>query len=235
MDETMLLIAGTIGAGKSSLTDMLSQEMNSKPFYENVDDNEVLPLFYSNPEKYTFLLQIFFLNKRFLAMKDAVQQADNVLDRSIYEDSLLFHLNADLGRVSADEVLQYDNLMETMLKELEHAAPKKRPDLLVHIKVSFEVMLDRIEKRGREYEQVATNPELLAYYRMVNERYQEWYDNFDICPKIQIDGDRYDFVADPQAAEIVIKQIKEETEKLNLQEPQSSRYSSRRSIEKGIF
>lgn len=235
MDETMLLIAGTIGAGKSSLTDMLSQEMNSKPFYENVDDNEVLPLFYSNPEKYTFVLQIFFLNKRFLAMKDALQQADNVLDRSIYEDSLLFHLNADLGRVSADEVLQYDNLMETMLKELEHAAPKKRPDLLVHIKVSFDVMLDRIEKRGREYEQVATNPELLAYYRMVNERYQEWYDNFDICPKIQIDGDRYDFVADPQAAEIVIKQIKEETEKLNLQEPQSSRYSSRRSIEKGIF
>ncbi|WP_314574988.1 deoxynucleoside kinase [Enterococcus gilvus] len=235
MDETMLLIAGTIGAGKSSLTDMLSQEMNSKPFYENVDDNEVLPLFYSNPEKYTFLLQIFFLNKRFLAMKDALQQADNVLDRSIYEDSLLFHLNADLGRVSADEVLQYDNLMETMLKELEHAAPKKRPDLLVHIKVSFDVMLDRIEKRGREYEQVATNPELLAYYRIVNERYQEWYDNFDICPKIQIDGDRYDFVADPQAAEIVIKQIKEETEKLNLQEPQSSRYSSRRSIEKGIF
>jgi deoxyadenosine/deoxycytidine kinase len=235
MDETMLLIAGTIGAGKSSLTDMLSQEMNSKPFYENVDDNEVLPLFYSNPEKYTFLLQIFFLNKRFLAMKDALQQADNVLDRSIYEDSLLFHLNADLGRVSADEVLQYDNLMETMLKELEHAAPKKRPDLLVHIKVSFDVMLDRIEKRGREYEQVATNPELLAYYRMVDERYQEWYDNFDICPKIQIDGDRYDFVADPQAAEIVIKQIKEETKKLNLQEPQSSRYSSRRSIEKGIF
>jgi deoxyadenosine/deoxycytidine kinase len=209
--------------------------MNSKPFYENVDDNEVLPLFYSNPEKYTFLLQIFFLNKRFLAMKDALQQADNVLDRSIYEDSLLFHLNADLGRVSADEVLQYDNLMETMLKELEHAAPKKRPDLLVHIKVSFDVMLDRIEKRGREYEQVATNPELLAYYRMVDERYQEWYDNFDICPKIQIDGDRYDFVADPQAAEIVIKQIKEETKKLNLQEPQSSRYSSRRSIEKGIF
>jgi deoxyadenosine/deoxycytidine kinase len=235
MDETMLLIAGTIGAGKSSLTDMLSQEMNSKPFYENVDDNEVLPLFYSNPEKYTFLLQIFFLNKRFLAMKDALQQADNVLDRSIYEDSLLFHLNADLGRVSADEVLQYDNLMETMLKELEHAAPKKRPDLLVHIKVSFDVMLDRIEKRGREYEQVATNPELLAYYRMVDERYQEWYDNFDICPKIQIDGDRYDFVADPQAAEIVIKQIKEETKKLNLQEPQSSRYSSRISIEKGIF
>ncbi|MGO3604278.1 MAG: deoxynucleoside kinase [Enterococcus malodoratus] len=235
MDETMLLIAGTIGAGKSSLTDMLSQEMNSKPFYENVDDNEVLPLFYSNPEKYTFLLQIFFLNKRFLAMKDALKQADNVLDRSIYEDSLLFHLNADLGRVSQDEVLQYDNLLDTMLKELEHIAPKKRPDLLVHIKVSFDVMLDRIEKRGRDYEQIAANPELYDYYRMVNERYQQWYDNFDICPKIQIDGDRYDFVADPQAAETVIKQIKEETNKLNLQEPKHSSYYSTGNIEKGIF
>lgn len=235
MDETMLLIAGTIGAGKSSLTDMLSQEMNSKPFYENVDDNEVLPLFYSNPEKYTFLLQIFFLNKRFLAMKDALKQADNVLDRSIYEDSLLFHLNADLGRVSQDEVLQYDNLLDTMLKELEHIAPKKRPDLLVHIKVSFDVMLDRIEKRGRDYEQIAANPELYDYYQMVNERYQQWYNNFDICPKIQIDGDRYDFVADPQAAETVIKQIKEETNKLNLQEPKHSSYYSTGNIEKGIF
>ena len=235
MDETMLLIAGTIGAGKSSLTDMLSQEMNSRPFYENVDDNEVLPLFYSNPEKYTFLLQIFFLNKRFLAMKDALKQADNVLDRSIYEDSLLFHLNADLGRVSQDEVLQYDNLLDTMLKELEHTAPKKRPDLLVHIKVSFDVMLDRIEKRGRDYEQIAANPELYDYYRMVNERYQQWCDNFDICPKIQIDGDRYDFVADPQAAETVIKQIKEETNKLNLQEPKHSSYYSTGNIEKGIF
>ena len=120
MDETMLLIAGTIGAGKSSLTDMLSQEMNSKPFYENVDDNEVLPLFYSNPEKYTFLLQVFFLNKRFLAMKDALPQADNVLDRSIYEDSLLFHLNADLGRVSSEEVKQYDSLLDTMYTSKSH-------------------------------------------------------------------------------------------------------------------
>ncbi|MDT2759051.1 deoxynucleoside kinase [Enterococcus asini] len=235
MDETMLLVAGTIGAGKSSLTDMLSQEMNSKPFYENVDDNEVLPLFYSNPEKYTFLLQIFFLNKRFLAMKDALKQADNVLDRSIYEDSLLFHLNADLGRVSQDEVIQYDNLLDTMLKELELAAPQKRPDLLVHIKVSFEVMLERIEKRGRDYEQIATNPELFDYYRLVNQRYQQWFENFDICPKIQIDGDRYDFVADPKAAETVVKLIKEEATKLNQHALKRGSYYSTEKIEKGIF
>lgn len=231
----MLLIAGTIGAGKSSLTDMLSQEMNSKPFYENVDDNEVLPLFYSNPEKYTFLLQVFFLNKRFLAMKDALKQADNVLDRTIYEDSLLFHLNADLGRVSQAEVLQYDNLLNTMLKELEQVVPQKRPDLLVYIKVSFDVMLERIEKRGREYEQIATNPELYEYYRQVNQRYQQWYENFDICPKIQIDGDQYDFLADPQASAAVIQQIKLETAKLNQLALKPANYYSAGKIEKGIF
>ncbi|MDT2769374.1 deoxynucleoside kinase [Enterococcus pseudoavium] len=231
----MLLIAGTIGAGKSSLTDMLSQEMNSKPFYENVDDNEVLPLFYSNPEKYTFLLQVFFLNKRFLAMKDALKQADNVLDRTIYEDSLLFHLNADLGRVSQAEVLQYDNLLNTMLKELEQVVPQKRPDLLVYIKVSFDVMLERIEKRGREYEQIATNPELYEYYRQVNQRYQQWYENFDICPKIQIDGDQYDFVADPQASAAVIQQIKLETAKLNQLALKPANYYSTGKTEKGIF
>lgn len=231
----MLLIAGTIGAGKSSLTDMLSQEMNSRPFYENVDDNEVLPLFYSNPEKYTFLLQIFFLNKRFLAMKDALQQANNVLDRTIYEDSLLFHLNADLGRVTQAEVIQYDHLLDTMLKELDKVAPKKRPDLLIHINVSFEVMLERIEKRGRDYEQVSANPELYEYYRLVNQRYQDWYDQFDLCPKIQIDGDRYDFVADPKAAEIVIAEIKEKMVQMNRSESKVSKYYSSNNLEKGIF
>lgn len=168
-------------------------------------------------------------------MKDALPQADNVLDRSIYEDSLLFHLNADLGRVSSEEVKQYDNLLDTMLKELEQIAPKKRPDLLVHIKVSFDVMLERIEKRGRDYEQIATNPELYEYYKLVNERYEKWFDSFTICPKIQIDGDRYDFVADPKAAEIVINQIKEETNKLNVSTFKNASYYSSEKIEKGIF
>lgn len=106
---------------------------------------------------------------------------------------------------------------------------------MVHIKVSFDVMLDRIQKRGRDYEQIAANPELYDYYRMVNERYEQWYDNFNICPKIQIDGDHYDFVADPQAAETVIKLIKEETNKLNQQELKSPCYYSNGNIEKGIF
>lgn len=231
----MLLVAGTIGAGKSSLTEMLAEEMRSKPFYENVDDNEVLPLFYSDPKKYAFLLQIFFLNKRFLAMKDALTQNDNVLDRSIYEDSLLFHLNADLGRVSEIEVEQYDKLLDTMLRELEDAAPQKKPDLMVHIKVSFDTMLERIKKRGRDYEQIEKDPELYNYYKELNRRYDLWYENFDLCPKIQIDGDQFDFVEDPESAAAVISYVKEAADALNSHPLTDSSYFSDHAIEKGIF
>lgn len=211
---SVILISGTIGAGKSSLTDMLAKEIDSKPFYESVEDNEVLPLFYSNPEQYAFLLQIFFLNKRFLAMKKALVNDDNVLDRSIYEDSLLFHLNADLGRVTDIEVQQYDHLLDTMLNELDDVAPKKRPDLMVHIKVSLDTMLERIKKRGRTYEQLESDETLYGYYESSNQRYDQWYEDFDVCPKIQIDGDRFDFVEKPEHAQEVIKQIQQKLAEL---------------------
>lgn len=232
----MIIVAGTIGAGKSTLTEMLARNLETKPFYENVEDNEVLPLFYSNPDKYAFLLQIFFLNKRFMAIKDAFSHDDNVLDRSIYEDSLLFHLNADLGRVSQEEVTQYQGLLETMLKELEAVAPPKKPDLLVYIRVSFETMLARIKKRGRIYEQLEQAPELYAYYQELNRRYEEWYESFDICPKMVIDGDKYDFVEDPSAGEEIVRLIDQHTKKIEeraLEMP--ARYTTDREKVKGIF
>ncbi len=133
----VIVLAGTIGAGKSSLTALIANRLGSEAFYESVDDNEVLPLFYAEPEKYAFLLQIYFLNKRFDSIKQALTHENNVLDRSIYEDSLLFHLNADLGRANETEVKVYDDLLQNMLQELPYAAHKKRPDLLVHIRISF--------------------------------------------------------------------------------------------------
>lgn len=236
MPIIVIIVSGTIGAGKSTLTEMLAQDLETKPFYENVEDNEVLPLFYSNPEKYTFLLQIFFLNKRFLAIKDAFSHDDNVLDRSIYEDSMLFHLNADLGRVSEVEVKQYEGLLETMLKELEEISPQKKPDLLVYIRVSFETMLARIKKRGREYEQLEQDPELYSYYKELNRRYEEWYEQFDICPKIVIDGDKYDFVADPACGEQIVQEIKMRAKKMTEEaDGQSIRYTTNNPKAKGIF
>jgi deoxyadenosine/deoxycytidine kinase len=203
----VIVLAGTIGAGKSSLTKLISDHLNSEAFYESVDDNEVLPLFYADPNKYAFLLQIYFLNKRFDSIKRALSHENNVLDRSIYEDSLLFHLNADLGRANATEVKVYDDLLTNMLQELPYAARKKRPDLLIHIKISFSKMLERIEKRGRPYEQVAQDPSLYDYYRELNQRYEQWYEAYNESPKIQIDGDQLDFVEDPQARQFILDMV----------------------------
>ena len=210
----VIVLAGTIGAGKSSLTALIANRLGSEAFYESVDDNEVLPLFYAEPEKYAFLLQIYFLNKRFDSIKQALTHENNVLDRSIYEDSLLFHLNADLGRANETEVKVYDDLLQNMLQELPYAAHKKRPDLLVHIRISFPKMLERIKKRGRPYEQIETDPTLYDYYQMLNERYDQWYEDYDESPKIQIDGDKYDFVEDTEACKYVLALIEKKIEEL---------------------
>jgi deoxyadenosine/deoxycytidine kinase len=204
---SVIVLAGTIGAGKSSLTEMISNHLGSEAFYEEVDNNEILPLFYKDPDKYAFLLQIYFLNKRFDSIKKAFADDNNVLDRSIYEDSLLFHLNADLGRATKTEVDVYDNLLQNMMEELPYAAHKKRPDLLVHIRVSFEKMLERIKERGRDYEQWDNDAELYDYYKELNKRYDAWFDAYDESPKIQIDGDKYDFVKDEAAKNYVLAEI----------------------------
>ncbi|OTO33116.1 deoxynucleoside kinase [Enterococcus sp. 2F9_DIV0599] len=208
-DMSVIVLAGTIGAGKSSLTALIANHFGSQAFYESIDDNEVLPLFYADPNKYAFLLQIYFLNKRFESIKQAMKDDNNVLDRSIYEDSLLFHLNADLGRATDTEVKVYDELLANMLEELPYAAHKKHPDLLVHIRVSFETMLERIEKRGREYEQLTFDPSLYDYYKELNKRYDQWYEKYNESPKIQIDGDQFNFVEDPQAAQAVLTMVEE--------------------------
>ncbi|MET4548683.1 deoxynucleoside kinase [Lactococcus lactis] len=211
---TVLVLAGTIGAGKSSLTEMLAEELKTQAFYESVDDNKVLPLFYENPQKYAFLLQIYFLNKRFDSIKRALSDNNNVLDRSIYEDSLLFHLNADLGRADETEVEVYDDLLNNMLEEIDSLSFKKRPDLLIHVKVSFDKMLERIKKRGRQFEQLEYDPSLYDYYKELNSRYDTWFEAFDICPKIQIDGNKYDFVEDEQSKIHVLQQIKEKLKEI---------------------
>ena len=211
---TVLVLAGTIGAGKSSLTEMLAEELKTQAFYESVDDNKVLPLFYEKPQKYAFLLQIYFLNKRFDSIKRALSDNNNVLDRSIYEDSLLFHLNADLGRADETEVEVYDDLLNNMLEEIDSLSFKKRPDLLIHVKVSFDKMLERIKKRGRQFEQLEYDPSLYDYYKELNSRYDTWFEAFDICPKIQIDGDKYDFVEDEQSKIHVLQQIKEKLKEI---------------------
>ncbi|MDN6900337.1 deoxynucleoside kinase [Oenococcus sicerae] len=204
----MLVLSGTIGAGKTSLTDLLSNHLGSKAIYESVSDNPILPLFYDDPKKYAFLLQIYFLNKRLQNIKLAQGNKLDVIDRSIFEDALLFQLNADLGRSTQTEVDIYKSLLSNMMEKLDEL-PSKDPDLLIHVSVSFDNMLDRIEKRGRDFEQIAVHPDLYTYYKELNQRYRSWYKNYDRGPKMEIDGDKYDFVESKTAAHEVLNQIDE--------------------------
>ena len=212
----MIALAGTIGAGKTSLTQLLADHLNSKAFYESVDDNKILPLFYKNPKKYGFLLQIYFLNKRIDEIKDSYDNDLNVLDRSIFEDALLFKLNADMGRATQTESDIYSSLLANMMEELPEQPHQKAPDLLITIQVSFETMLKRIEKRGRSYEQIANDPSLYSYYQNLNNRYKDCYAQYDESPKMLIDGDKYDFVEDPTAAQEVLKMVDRKLAELNL-------------------
>lgn len=204
----MIVLSGTIGAGKTSLTTEVAKEFGTEPFFEPVGDNPVLPLFYKDPKQYGFLLQIFFLNRRFDAIKKAMANDNNVLDRSIYEDLLFTQLNADMGRITKTELGVYKDLLANMMEELPYAAHKKAPDLLVHIELSLEEQLRRIKKRGRDYEQLTADPELLDYYSRLHDAYEKWYDEYDYSPKMKINGDEFDFVENPNDRDTVIAMIK---------------------------
>lgn len=212
----MIVLSGTIGAGKTSLTNLLADHLNKPAFYESVEDNEILPLFYQDPKKYGFLLQIYFLNKRLDSIKQAFKDDETVLDRSIFEDSLLFKLNADMGRATQTEVDIYDSLLQNMMEELPHAVHKKNPDLLIHINISFDTMLDRIKKRGRSYEQVAQDPSLYDYYKQLDARYVDWYAHYDKSPKMMINGDELDFVEDKTAQQKVLDLVDDKMASLAL-------------------
>ncbi|MBM7616816.1 deoxyadenosine/deoxycytidine kinase [Weissella uvarum] len=214
----MIVLSGTIGAGKTSLTTMLAEHLNSDAYYESVDDNPILPLFYEDPKRYGFLLQNYFLNKRLESIKEAQDNPLNVIDRSIYEDRLLFQLNADLNRATQIEAETYSDLLSNMMEQVDFSegAVVKNPDLLIYVAVSFETMLERIKKRGRDFEQIEHDPSLYEYYKELNERYTNWFEEYDQSPKLKIDGDKFDFVEDPAAAKAVLEQVDAKLAELNL-------------------
>lgn len=211
----MIVLSGTIGAGKTTLAEMLGKHLNSKVFYESVDDNPILPLFYKDQKKYAFLLQVYFLNRRLEDIKAASDNKFNIMDRSIFEDRLFFQMMSDQGTATATEVEIYQSLLANMMEKIGEA-PGKDPDLLIYIHVSFETMLKRIKMRGREYEQVENESYLYDYYKELNSRYDDWYQSYDRGPKMEIDGDKYDFVADQAAAEQVLQMVDAKLTELNI-------------------
>ncbi len=203
----VIITAGMIGVGKTTLTGKIAEHLNTQAFFEPVGENPVLPLYYKNPKQYGFLLQIYFLNKRFSMIKQALSDDNNVLDRSIYEDALFTKENNAEGNISDTELAVYLQLLDNMMQDLNHL-PKKAPDLMVYSETTFETILYRIKKRGRDYEQIDHNPELKDYYYKMWSAYKDWYWEYDASPKMKIDLDRYN-LDDPKNVEIVLGMIDE--------------------------
>ncbi|ORI85224.1 deoxynucleoside kinase [Leuconostoc lactis] len=187
----VIITAGMIGVGKTTLTSLIAEHFGTKAFYEPVGDNPVLPLYYSDPKQYGFLLQIYFLNRRFDMIKQALSDDNNVLDRSIYEDALFTAENHKDGNITDAEMEVYTQLLDNMMAELQKL-PKKAPDLLVYAETDFETILYRIKKRGRDYEQFDENDELRQYYFRIWSAYRDWFEAYDASPKIKIDLQTYD-------------------------------------------
>lgn len=202
----MIVLAGVIGAGKSSLTSILAEHLGSQAFYEGVEENPILPLYYQDMKRYTFLLNVYLLNTRLSQINRAVQIPNSVIDRSIYEDKLFFKMNTDVGTADKTEYDIYSSLVDNMLEDIPNTHSKK-PELLIYISVPYDVMLKRIKKRGREYEQITTDPTLADYYQRLIKYYHSWYKKYDMSPKIKIDGGKYDFIANEADKKAVLKQI----------------------------
>lgn len=191
----VIVIGGMIGLGKTTVAEILAEQLGSQVFYESVDDNPILPLFYTSSKeeieakRYPFLLQLYFLNSRFKTIKDALQHENNIIDRSIYEDWYFAKRNRDLGRISSLEFEMYEKLLKNMMEELT-GLPKKAPDLMVYLKGSFETVLKRIQLRGRSYE---LDQSLVDYYKFLWENYDDWVLNHYKASKVvMIDMDKYD-------------------------------------------
>ena len=214
----VITIAGFIGGGKSSLAKILSEHLNSEAFYESVDDNPILPLFYTASKeeislnRYPFLLQLWFLNTRFKSIKRALTDKNNVLDRSIYEDLYFCEVNYELGRISELEFEIYKSLLNNMLEELDEL-PKKAPDLMVYLKGNFETFLSRIVGRGREYE---LDEELYDYYYKLWQGYDNWIqEHYTLSEVVVIDIDKYDYVNNQEDKKEVLKLITDALNTIN--------------------
>lgn len=193
----LIVVGGMIGLGKSSVAEILGKHFKSDVFYESVEGNPILPLFYSSDEeevlknRYPFLLQLYFLNTRFKSIKEALVNDNNVLDRSIYEDWYFAKKNQDLGRISDLEMSIYEGLLDNMLEELDEL-PKKSPDIMIYLKGSFETVLKRIALRGREFE---IDDSLRDYYYFLWKDYDDWVNNcYKASDVLIIDMDKMDVV-----------------------------------------
>lgn len=207
----VIVVGGMIGLGKTSVSKIISDDLKSDVFYESVDDNPILPLFYNSSDeeiklkRYPFLLQLYFLDKRFKSIKRALINMNNVLDRSIYEDWYFCKKNMELGRISELEMSIYESLLQNMMEELDEL-PQKRPDIFIYLRGSFDTVLKRIKMRGRSYE---LDDKLIDYYNYIWSGYDDWmYNVYDKSDVLTIDMDKMDIVNNINDREKLLYDVK---------------------------
>jgi len=192
-------IAGNIGAGKTTLTDLLSKHYKWEAHYESVDKNPYLDDFYAEMERWSFNLQVFFLNSRFRQILD-IRQGDKsiIQDRTIYEDAHIFAPNLHaMGLMTNRDFNNYSSLFELMERLVEP------PDLLIYLRASISTLVDQIHKRGRDYE----NSISIDYLSRLNERYEAWVSTYTKGKLLIIDVDHLNFVDKPEDLGKIVDRI----------------------------
>lgn len=197
-----IAVAGNIGSGKTTLTRLLAQHYGWAPMYEDVDVNPYLTDFYNDMQRWSFNVQIYFLNKRLRGIVDIGKSEGNVIqDRTIYEDARIFAPNLhSMGLLSTRDFENYKSLFEIMISLV------RPPDLLIYLKSSIPTLVSQIKKRGREYESGIR----IDYLQGLNERYDEWFNGYKDGKKLILNVDELKFEENPQDLETVISLINRE-------------------------
>ena len=194
-----LVLAGNIGAGKSTLVRLLSDKLGYEPYYEPVAENPYLADFYADMKRWAFHSQVFFLTNRARSHRRLAGDCRSVVqDRSLYEDAEVFARNLHLqGAMSDTEWCTYSELYRTLADVLPP------PDLVVYIRASVPTLKSRIAMRGRDFE--ASIPH--TYLEGLNALYEQWISGFALAPVLVVPGDRLDFVADSADLSAIVRNV----------------------------
>ncbi len=197
-----IAVVGNIGAGKTTLTGLLAKHLGWEPQYEAVDHNPYLEDFYNDMKRWSFNLQIYFLNSRFQHMIELQKKKENIIqDRTIYEDAYIFAENLrDMDLMSARDFENYSAIFESVLQFI------RPPDLLVYLKASVPTLVDNIQLRGREYEAGIR----LDYLSKLNDKYEKWINSYQDGKLLILDKDRLDFANNAEDMSFVLQQIDRE-------------------------